>query len=175
MTQLVRWSPLESLLTPLDREFFSGLDRFAADLVGQRRGLGQWRPAVDIRDTEDNIVLSLELPGVDPSQVAIEVDQNVLTVSGSRQSQMEKEEAGYQRRERFYGSFTRSFALPEGIDDSLIRADYAHGVLEITVPKPAKTQPRQIAIAGVLKADEVEEAEAVETVDGEIRESAATS
>lgn len=101
---------------------------------------------MDVRDTDKGLEISLEAPGVDQKDIKIEVDDNVLTVSGEKKSEIEKKEADYRVSERAYGSFRRSIALPSTIDAEKIAASMDKGVLRITAPKNGKSETKTIAI-----------------------------
>lgn len=118
---------------------------------GQRRAAAQgatFTPAVDAREEEREIVLHMDLPGVRPEDVDIQVENGLLTVRGERAQQQRKEgdEGRYHFVERSYGSFSRAFHLPQGVDDAQITADFEHGELTIRVPKPAQPQPRRVQV-----------------------------
>jgi HSP20 family protein len=141
---LVRWEPmreLNSLQGEMNRLFNSFFDDEGS---GRRR----WAPAVDLLEREDSLVLKADLPGLREEDVTIEVRDNVLTISGERQSDVEDKQNGYYRVERAFGSFSRSLTLPEGVDADRIEASFANGVLEVTIPKPEQRKPRRIAISG---------------------------
>jgi HSP20 family protein len=124
-------------------------------VFGQLAGLGQttegeagtWLPPLDVSETESDIVLSLDLPGVAQDRIEVEVDEGTLTIGGSRE-RVTREGERFYRVERRFGTFTRSVPLPAGIDESRIQAEYRDGVLEVRVPKPAQAQPRRIQIGG---------------------------
>jgi HSP20 family protein len=101
---------------------------------------------MDVRDTDKGLEITLEAPGVDQKDIKIEVDDNVLTVSGEKKSETEKKEADYRVSERAYGAFRRSIALPSNIDADKIAASMEKGVLKITAPKNGKSQTKTIAI-----------------------------
>jgi len=111
-------------------------------------GVSSWLPPVDIHETEDSLVLSFDLPGLKEDEIQIELDENVLTVSGQRERQEERKDDSYYRYERRFGSFSRSVALPAGVNDETIEANYEHGVLEIRVRKPEEYKPKRIQIGG---------------------------
>jgi HSP20 family protein len=122
-------------------------------LEGQYRGTedewalgGSWAPAVDIYEKDGNIVLKAELPGVDPKDVDIRVENNLLTLRGERKFDNEVKRDNYHRVERSYGSFSRSFTLPNVVDTQNIKAEYRDGVLHMTLPKREEAKPRQIQI-----------------------------
>jgi HSP20 family protein len=102
---------------------------------------------MDVVETEDNYVLRADLPGVSEGDVKIELDDNVLTISGERKSAHKEAKEGYYRVERAYGSFSRTLKLPEGVDADSISASFDRGVLEVNVPKPEQRKPRRVEIA----------------------------
>ena len=107
---------------------------------------GSWAPAVDIYEHEGNIVLTAELPGVDPKDVDIRVENNVLTLRGERKWSDEVQRESYHRVERAYGSFARSFTLPNVVDTEKIKADFEDGMLKLVLPKREEAKPKQISI-----------------------------
>ena len=117
-------------------------------------GSSAWLPPVDITETENSLVLAFDLPGLKEDDIQIELDENVLTVSGQRERKEERKEDDFYRYERRFGSFSRSVALPAGVSDENIHANYENGVLEITVPKPEQYKPRRIQIGGGSQAIE---------------------
>ncbi|HVE79633.1 MAG TPA: Hsp20/alpha crystallin family protein [Gemmatimonadaceae bacterium] len=127
------------------------IDRLFEDtLSGRRSGGGTgWTPAVDVRETERELTLDFELPGIDPGHVDVSVDAGILTVRGEkREERKEGEEGRYHVIERSYGTFTRSFQLPQGVDEEQISADFDKGILSVRIPKAALPQPRRIQIGG---------------------------
>ena len=106
----------------------------------------EFRPAVDVYEKEEAFHIRADLPGVKPEDVKISVHNNTLTVSGERNLEEEDEKNGYRRVERRYGSFTRSFSLPETVESNEIDADFKDGVLTVTLPKRAESKPREIAV-----------------------------
>ena len=106
----------------------------------------RWAPAMDLVEAEDHFVLRADLPGLAEEDVSIEVQDNVLTVSGERQAEHEQREKGWYRVERQFGRFSRSLTLPEGINADAIEAAFDKGVLEIRVPKPEERKPRRVQI-----------------------------
>ncbi|MGZ4431828.1 MAG: Hsp20/alpha crystallin family protein, partial [Gaiellales bacterium] len=105
-----------------------------------------WVPVVDIEQTKDALVLKFDLPGMKREDVSIEVEGRTLTVSGERKEEKEDKHEGYYSRERLVGRFSRSFMLPEHIDESKIEAKFSDGVLTIRVPRPQEEKPKKIAI-----------------------------
>ena len=115
----------------------------------QLEGVAEWAPAVDATTKDGNLLIRAELPGVKPEDVDISLHENVLTISGERKAEQEEERGGYYIRERRYGSFSRSFSLPQGTDESKVRARFENGVLEVTVEGAgAVEEPKRIQIEG---------------------------
>ena len=106
-----------------------------------------WTPSVDVIESEDAIELKADLAGMEPADISIEVQDNVLTVSGERRFQEEVKEDKYYRIERRYGSFSRTLVLPRAVDEDGIKARYANGLLEVTVPKAAIAKPKKITVS----------------------------
>jgi HSP20 family protein len=130
---------------PFTQEF----DRLFSSLFENRnRGVQRWVPAMDLVEADDHFVLKADLPGLAEGDVAIEVQDNVLTISGSREAEHERNEQGWYRLERSYGSFSRSLTLPDGVDADKVEANFDRGVLEVRVPQPEERKPRRISIGG---------------------------
>jgi HSP20 family protein len=140
---LVRWDPFREL-TALQSEVNRLFSRVGNGGVAERQS---WTPSIDVIETDDAIKLQAELAGMDPADISIEVQDNVLTVSGERRFEEEVKEDKYYRIERRYGSFSRSIALPQTIDENNIKATYDTGVLEVSVPKAEVARPKKIAVA----------------------------
>ena len=140
---LVRWDPYRELNSPnqLGRFF----DRWPS-FTDSPTTTSAWAPNVDIFESESELVVKTELPGVDAKDVELNVEKNVLTISGERKLEFEDKKENYHRVERAYGSFSRSFSLPQLIAEDKIEADYKDGVLTVHVPKHEKAKPRQIKI-----------------------------
>lgn len=102
------------------------------------RGLGQWVPPLEVRQHGNELVVSADLPGLAPDDVHIDVEDGVLTISGERRQSSEDRHEGFYRSERSYGAFSRSIALPDGVDEEQVQARFDHGVLEVTVPLPTQ-------------------------------------
>ena len=105
-----------------------------------------WAPAVDIYETEQNLIVKADLPDIKPEELDIRVENNILTVRGERKFEKKVEEGNYLRVERSYGSFTRSFALANTVNTEAIKAEYKHGVLTLTIPKREEAKPKQIKV-----------------------------
>src|SRR5919198_2484181 len=106
----------------------------------------RWAPAMDLVEADDHFLLKADLPGLGEEDVSIEVQDNVLTVSGERKEEHERKERGWYRLERSFGRFSRSLTLPEGVNQDGIAATFDKGVLEIRIPKPEERKPRRVAI-----------------------------
>jgi HSP20 family protein len=139
---LVRWDPFREL-TSLQNEVNRLFTRMGGGDVAERQA---WMPSVDVIETPDSIRLKAELAGVGPDDIKLEVDDNVLTLSGERRFEEEVHEDRYYRIERRYGSFTRSIALPQNVEAEKIEASFENGVLEVTVPKVPEAKPKRISV-----------------------------
>lgn len=142
---LVRWDPgreLDLLQSDMNRLF----DTFFQGRRGNGDGTRRWVPAMDLVETDDQLILRADLPGLSEEDVEIEVKDNVLTIAGRRESERESREDGYHRVERSFGRFSRSLELPEGIDPAAIGAEFDRGVLEVRIPKPEERQPTKVQI-----------------------------
>jgi HSP20 family protein len=141
---LVRWDPFRELssLNHLGHFFDRRPDRSQSP-----DSTSAWAPNVDIYESEKELVVKVEIPGIDPKDVELNVENNVLTISGERKLEFDDKRENYHRVERAYGSFSRSFSLPRLIDEDNIRADYKDGVLTVYVPRHEKARPRQISIS----------------------------
>jgi HSP20 family protein len=109
-----------------------------------------WAPAVDIYETENELVLKADLPDVDPKEIDVRVENQTLTLAGERKFETATEQKGYHRIERSYGNFVRSFAVPNAFDTDKINAAYKNGVLTVTLPKKETAKPRQIKIEATV-------------------------
>ena len=130
-------------------EPFSGdLHRLFNTLFEDRASVAQqrWVPSMDLVEADDHFLLKADLPGLAEEDVAIEVRDNALTISGERKAEHERRERGWYRVERSFGRFSRSLSLPEGIDPDAITASFDRGVLSVTIPKPEQRKPRRIQI-----------------------------
>ncbi len=134
---LVRWEPI-----PMHRLVNSLFDTATASGAAPRR----WLPATDLIESETHYVLRADLPGVSEEDINVELDNDVLTISGERKAEHQDGHAGYYRVERISGGFRRSLRLPEGVDAEAITASFERGVLEVSVPKPEQRQPRKVQI-----------------------------
>jgi HSP20 family protein len=143
---IVRWEPLRelsSLQTEMNRLFNTAFDSPAS---GGGGGARRWTPAMDLLETDEAFVLRADLPGLGEDDVNIELEDNVLTVSGERKVEHEDRREGFYRVERASGSFSRSLTLPKGVDPEAVTAAFDRGVLEVRIPKPEQRKPRKINI-----------------------------
>ncbi len=143
---IVRWEPFRDLLTTQDR--FNRLfnETFSGVFGGDQLGAATWNPAVDIYETDHDLVLKAELPGVDPKDVEVRLEDGTLYLKGERKQESTVKEGNYHRVERSYGSFTRSFALPNSINTDDVKAEYKDGVLTLTMAKREEAKPKTIKI-----------------------------
>ena len=136
-TTLTRWDPFAELRGRVDRMF---------DELSSENGGRTWTPAIDVVRDGDALVLRADIPGLRPEEVKIEVEDDVLTVSGAHEEHRDEEDAHYIRRERRSGAFSRSMALPAGIDPKRIEATTQHGVVEVTIPLPKPAARETVTI-----------------------------
>ena len=144
MRIVTRWEPRRGLTTlqdQINRLFSDSFDR-----TGEEGSLTAWAPAVDIYETEHELVVKADLPDIDPKDLDIRVENNILTIRGERKFEKQVNEDKYLRVERSYGSFARSFTLANTVNAEAINADYQHGVLTLTIPKREEAKPKQIKV-----------------------------
>src|SRR5215831_8111510 len=145
-----------TLITKIDpfRELAGWFETFADGVNGLGKDeltAGTFRPAVDVYEDEHNLTLKLEVPGVDEKDINVTLENNTLTVTGERKFEKEEKEENFHRIERRYGSFTRTFRLPNTVDAEKVEANYEKGVLKITLAKRAEAKPKTIKIASAEK------------------------
>jgi HSP20 family protein len=116
------------------------------DRAGEEGSLSAWAPAVDIYETEHELVVKADLPDIDPKDLDIRVENNILTIRGERKFEKQVNEDKYLRVERSYGFFARSFTLANTVNAEAIKADYQNGVLTLTIPKREEAKPKQIKV-----------------------------
>lgn len=145
---LIRWEPARELQT-LQQEVNRLFGTFFDSPTGNGGALGarRWIPAMDLQEDDDCYVLHADLPGLAEEDVKVELEDDVLTISGERRSERKETREGYQRVERASGRFSRALTLPEGVDPDKIEARIDKGVLEVRIPKPEQRKPRRVAIA----------------------------
>ena len=164
---LIRWEPARELATiqsEMNRLFNTMFEPGTGGGANGNASAGRrWIPAMDLVEAGDDFVLRADLPGVTENDVNIELEDNVLTISGERKSEHEERKEGYYRVERASGSFSRSLTLPEGVDADRVRASFERGVLEVRIPKPEQRKPRKVTIsAGAAPQDTIEGTESTE-------------
>ncbi len=145
MPTITRWDPFRNLLTlqeQMNRLFEDTFSRARAD----ESSLAAWVPPVDIYETENELVLKADLPDIQEKDLDIRVENNMLTIRGERKFDQAVKEDNYLRVERAYGTFSRSFSLPNTVDPDAIRAEYRNGVLEVRMPKREESKPKQIRV-----------------------------
>ena len=145
MRTLNRWEQPFRGATTLQEQ----INRAFGDLVGrtgEESNLTPWAPAVDIFETENELVVKADLPDVNPQDLDIRVENNVLTIRGERKFENEVNADNYLRIERSYGSFSRSFSLASSVNAEAINADYQNGVLTLSIPKREEAKPKQIKV-----------------------------
>ena len=140
---LMRYEPW-NLLEQMRREMDRALDTRAAE--GSSMATSDWVPAVDIKEEKDSFVIVADIPGVDPNDIEVNMDNGMLTIKGEKESEKKQEEDGYKRVERSFGSFYRRFSLPDTADADSVSANSNHGVLEVRIGKQQRVQPRKIEV-----------------------------
>ncbi|HEY6467998.1 MAG TPA: Hsp20/alpha crystallin family protein [Candidatus Acidoferrales bacterium] len=144
MTAISRWGriPNFNALQEQVNKLFEG----TLNGQGENSAITSWAPAVDIYETENELVLKADLPGVTEKDIDVRVENNMLTVRGERQFETKVKEDNYLRVERTYGSFSRSFGLPNTVNTEAISAEYKNGVLTVQLPKRAESKPKQVKV-----------------------------
>ena len=142
--QLTKWDPF--------REMEDVFDRYSRAIGWPRRGTqevmatGDWAPRVDIAETDNEFTIKAEIPEVNKEDVKVTVDSGVLTIRGERKQEKEEKGKKFHRVERYYGSFTRSFTLPDNVDESKIEASFKDGMLNLQIPKTEAAKPKAIEV-----------------------------
>lgn len=143
--KLTRYAPMKDLWN-LEDHFNRMFENFLPARLGGERHLGAWEPAIDVYETDKAYVLKAELPEIDEKDVHVNVEGNVLTLSGERKHEEEVKREDYHRTERFYGTFSRAFALPESVDREHIKATFKKGIMKLEMPKKEEVKPKEIKI-----------------------------
>jgi len=144
---IVRWDPFRNMTTLQDR-----INRMFDETTSRSKDYDvevnkcDWRPVVDIYDTEKAIVINVELPGVTRESISLDVKENILTLKGERKSDEKISHENYYRMERCFGTFERAFTLPATVDPERITANFKEGILRVEIPKPEENKPEQITI-----------------------------
>jgi len=143
MATLVRWEPFREIAS-LQNE----ISRFTNGLLeGSGRTNQAWVPALDVWETESEIVYALDLPGVAEDKISVELDEGALNITAERERTQEESDERFYRFERRYGTFSRTVGLPQGVAESDVHADYKNGVLEVHVRKPEQPKPKRIQLS----------------------------
>ncbi len=137
------WDPFREMETLLDR-YSRSARKSLAKSDDRTFEVGDWMPVVDIDETEDAFVVKAELPGVEKDDVSVNIDNDVLTIKGEKKT--ETEDKKRHRIECTYGSFVRSFTLPQAVKTEMVEAEYKNGVLNLTIPKSEEAKPKQIEV-----------------------------
>ncbi len=142
-TAISRFEPFRgvTLQDQINRLFNEAFDR-----TSEEASITTWAPAVDIFETEHELVVKADLPDIKPEELDIRVENNILTIRGERKFEKKVTEDKYLRVERSYGSFSRSFSLANTVNAEAIKADYKNGVLTLTIPKREEAKPKQIKV-----------------------------
>lgn len=145
--ELTKWTLLPTI-SSFQNEMNRMLERFfdSGGLFDSRGEAGAWLPPIDLLETADKVVVKAEVPGVDPKEINISVQDNILTIKGEKKEEKEEKGKTFYRMERLHGSFSRSIDLPTSIDVNTIAAEYKNGVLEITMQKKEEVKPKQISV-----------------------------
>lgn len=142
---LIRWDPFDdiaSLRESMDKLF----EEFSTRRPERGRAPVVWQPAIEAYETESDVVIRVELPGIDPKQVDVSVTEDTLTIKGEARSEHEESRRNYYRRELRYGSFVRSIALPAGVQGDKASATYKNGIMEVRVPKSERARPKTVKV-----------------------------
>ena len=144
MNSIIRWDPFRNISTLQDQvnRLFESSFQGKAD----NSELTVWAPAVDIYETENELVLKADLPDINEKDLDVRVENNMLTIRGERKFEEKVKEDNYLRVERSYGSFSRSFSLPTTVNTEAIKAQYTNGVLTVELPKRAESKPKQVKV-----------------------------
>jgi HSP20 family protein len=145
MNSITRWEPFRGIVNFQDQ-----LNRLFEDSLRNQSGdspMTAWAPAVDIYETENELVLKADLPDVNEKDIDVRIENNTLTVRGERKFEQKVTQDNFLRVERAYGSFSRSFTLPNTVNTETIKAEYKNGVLTVEMPKRAESKPKQVKVA----------------------------
>jgi len=142
-TMITRWEPfrnMSNLQDQVNRLFDASLR------AKEENALTAWAPSVDIYETENELVVKADIPDVNEKDIDVRVENNTLTIRGERKFEQKVKEENYLRVERTYGTFSRSFTMPNTINTEAIKAEYKQGVLTVELPKRAETKPKQVKV-----------------------------
>ncbi len=142
MRALTPWTGFGSLRKEMDRFF----DRFGDWEMPELRPFGEWSPVLDFSETKDAFVVNAEIPGIEPKEISVSLESQMLTIKGEKKQQKEEKEEQYYRAERSYGAFMRSVRLPAAVDGSKVTASFKNGLLTVTLPKAPGTKGTMIPV-----------------------------
>jgi HSP20 family protein len=142
MRSLMPWTGIASVKEEMDRLF----DRFMEPRWAEFPALGDWVPSLDLSETKDALMAKLEVPGMDPKDIQVSLQESLLTIKGEKRQEKEEKEERYHRVERSYGQFTRSVRLPVAVDGAKVSAVFKNGLLTITLPKTPAAKGSTIPI-----------------------------
>ncbi len=143
MADLTIWRPLQELKKEMDRIW---QEFFGKSLLTERWEGVEWVPAIDISETDDEVIVKMDVPGVKPEDMEITLSDDVLIIKGEKKKETEEKKENFYRMERYYGSFMRSIELPCGVEENKISATYKDGVLKIVLPKKPEERKKVIKI-----------------------------
>lgn len=142
---LIRWNPFQDLVSIQDE-----MNRMFDSYFARKPGGGEmmiWNPVVDISETEEEITVAAEVPGIRKEDIKITIQDNVLTLSGEKHQEKEEKHKQYHRVERSFGSFQRSFSLPSSVSADKVKAKYKDGILVVVLPKSEESKPKEIQVS----------------------------
>lgn len=142
---ITRYDPFSILSDDFSRNLLSRFNRVLGE-AGESGLIAEWTPAVDIKEENDKYVVSADVPGVDPREIEVTLENSVLTISGQREEEKKEEKEGYRRVERSSGRFLRRFVLPDTVDDAKVTAKSEKGVLYVTIPKSETRKAKRIDV-----------------------------
>ena len=142
MRALTPWTGLSTMKKEMDRVF----DRFWDEEFPQLPSMGEWAPALDVSETKDAVMVKAEVPGMDPKEIQLSLEDQLLTLKGEKKQEREDKEEHYYRMERSYGAFVRTVRLPSTVDGSKVTASFKNGLLKVTLPKAATAKGTTIPI-----------------------------
>jgi len=143
---IIRWRPLSEIDT-FRREMNRMFDSFFRSELEGSEEISTWYPAMDVKETKDDFVVTAEVPGMSKDDIKINISENTLTIKGEKKEEKKEEDHNYHRVERRYGTFQRSFTLPTQVESDKVKAAYKDGVLTITLPKKEEVKPKEIPIS----------------------------
>jgi HSP20 family protein len=142
MATLVRWEPFRELAS-----FQTEMSRVMNGLLeGNGRTTQAWVPTLDVWETDEDYVFAFDLPGIDESEISVELEDGALTIAAKRERTGTQKEDGFYRYERRFGTFSRTVGVPQGVAENDVHATYTNGVLEVHVRKPEEPKPKKIRI-----------------------------